>query len=304
MTINKSFLFSAYHTQGNISLAQNDPLIDYYEKAGPDYKEWSSNFNMHFGYHERGMNPFNREEMLQKMNEKVLSSLGIDGNSPASIVDMGCGLGATLRYASPRFPKLKCHGVTIVPWQKQKADQLNSLAPETSPIKIVLEDYVKTGFADESVDHVIAIESGCYAEGTNKAHLLKEIHRILKPGGSFVMADGFLKTTKPLRGFLGVAYRQLCRSWALSELGVIGEIRKELNRLDFSQIKCRDISWRVAPSVAHVPLTVVKFLLKQSLFSKKSMNKERWDNLKSPLLTMVLGLHQSQFGYFLVTGIK
>lgn len=305
MTFNNSFLIGSYFAERSRTTQDNSQLIDYYEKAGPDYEAWSTNFNMHFGYYEKGMNPFNREQMLEKMNEVVLSLLGIDENQAESLVDMGCGLGATMRYAVSAHPKLQCKGVTLVPWQKQQADQLNAMTmtDETHQIKILIEDYTNTSIPSNSVDHVIAIESGCYADGANKAPLLKEIHRILKPGGSFVMADGFLRTKWPLKGMLKSAYRQLCESWALSELGVVGEITTELERLNFNQIEAKDVSWRVAPSVAHVPFTVVQFLIKQ-LFSKDTMNKERWDNLKSPLLTMVLGLHQSQFGYFLIRGRK
>lgn len=303
MAINNSFLLSAYLTSRRDARLTNDQLIDYYEKAGPDYETWSPNFNMHFGYFEKGMNPFNREAMLHKMNEVVLSMLGIDPNKSSYLVDMGCGLAATLRDATRQYPLLNGSGVTIVPWQKKKADHLNQKSEETQRIEVLLEDYTNTSFARASVDHVIAIESSCYAPGANKALLLKEIHRILKPGGSFVIADGFLKTNQPLKGLLKAAYHQLCRSWALDELGEINEVKTELDALNFSHVEVKDVSWRVAPSVAHVPFTVMKFLLRQ-LVSKSAMNRERWDNLKSPLLTMVLGLHQSRFGYFLIKGIK
>ena len=34
-----------------------DSFQRYYEEAGPDYATWSPNFNMHFGFFRRGMNP-------------------------------------------------------------------------------------------------------------------------------------------------------------------------------------------------------------------------------------------------------
>jgi hypothetical protein len=39
-------------------------------------------------------------------------------------------------------------------------------------------------------------------------------------------------------------------------------------------------------------------------FGKEPMTKERWDNLKSPLFTMVLGSARSHFGYYLISGTK
>lgn len=304
MGLNTAMLWSAFFSGDKGEEPNKGQLIDYYEKAGPDYETWSTDFNMHFGYYEQGMNPFNRESMLRKMNEVVLKALNIDPEKPRTLMDMGCGLGATLRQASFTYSRLSCIGATIVPWQKQKANQLNDQAPETSHIRVLLEDYTATSLPSDSVDHVLAIESSCYGSGAGKRDLLREIHRILKPGGTFVIADGFLKTNQRLKGLLGAAYRQLCHSWALTELGAIDEVQRELRSLRFSKVNARNISWRVAPSVAHVPHTVFKFLIRQMLFSPTSMNKERWDNLKSPLLTMFLGLHQAHFGYYLVTGKK
>jgi len=52
-----------------------------YEEAGRDYATWSPNFNMHFGFFRRGMNPFSREAMLDEMKQEVLHRL--NRNNPA-----------------------------------------------------------------------------------------------------------------------------------------------------------------------------------------------------------------------------
>ena len=84
----------------------------YYEEAGPDYAAWSPHFNMHFGFFRWGMNPFKREAMLEQMNREILHRLHLDrepsahasARAPARILDMGCGLGATLRSFARRLP--------------------------------------------------------------------------------------------------------------------------------------------------------------------------------------------------------
>lgn len=288
---------------GDLSNLQAGELVDYYEKAGPDYEFWSPNFNMHFGYYKRGINPFRRESMLQEMNRFVLDNLDIDQSSTSTLVDLGCGLGATMRFAIEHYPNLSCEGVTIVPWQKKNADLMNTNLGCSEKITVHLENYNRTHFPDNSIDHVIAVESSCYASGSNKESLLHEIKRILKPGGSFVIADGFIKSDKPLRGYLKRCYDQLCESWVLDELGNIEHVQSSLLESGFKNIKAVDISWKVAPSVAHVPITVLHFLLVQ-LVNGAKMNKERWNNLKSPLLTLIVGLHRKYFGYYLIKGRK
>jgi hypothetical protein len=72
-------------------------LEQYYSEAGPDYAAWSSEFNMHFGFYRAGANPLHREAMLEQMNQEVLARLDVDRTAEPRLLDLGCGLGATLR---------------------------------------------------------------------------------------------------------------------------------------------------------------------------------------------------------------
>lgn len=286
------------------TLSKKELIISYYEKAGPDYQTWSKNYNMHFGYWKKGTNPLNREAMLEQLNEKVFEKLSINHVKPFVIADLGCGLGATLRYGAKKYPTMKGKGITLVPWQVDQAKSLNTESKATELIEIIEGDYCNTRFADNSLDAVIAIESSCYASGDNKSDLLNEIQRVLRPGGRFVISDGFLKKPLCSKGLLRSVYDQLCASWALTELGNIKEVENHLQQLKLKDIEIEDVSMNIAPSVAHVPFTVIYFLIKELLFGKERMSKERWDNLKSPLLTMVLGSARSHFGYYFVSGTK
>ena len=74
----------------------------YYSEAGPDYAAWSPEFNMHFGYYRAGANPLRRECMLEQMNVEVLARLRLADNPELMLLDLGCGLGATLRSIARR----------------------------------------------------------------------------------------------------------------------------------------------------------------------------------------------------------
>src|SRR5450432_2845717 len=78
-------------------------LEQYYREAGPDYAAWSREFNMHFGYYRAGANPLRRETMLEQMNAEVLARLQLRAEAPR-LLDLGCGLGATLRSFARRLP--------------------------------------------------------------------------------------------------------------------------------------------------------------------------------------------------------
>src|SRR5437016_13547767 len=103
-------------------------LEQYYREAGPDYAAWSREFNMHFGYYRAGLNPLRRETMLEQMNAEVLARLKLDGITEPHLLDLGCGLGATLRSFARRLPQACLLGIPRVPWPVENARALNQSA--------------------------------------------------------------------------------------------------------------------------------------------------------------------------------
>ena len=280
----------------------DDSFQRYYEEAGPDYAAWSASFNMHFGFFRRGMNPFNRESMLEQMNLQVLNRLRLATAKPR-ILDMGCGLGATLRSIARALPSAELHGVTIVPWQLEEACRLNASIPDAPNIKVTLADYEHTAFASQSFDAVYAIESSCYSAGADKARLIREAHRLLRPGGRFVVADGFRGPGK-LRGPQRSIYRKLCNCWVIDTFGEVGAIGVELDRAGFRDIVIERIQARVTPSVLHVPFVTLKFLLTDVLFGPRKMTRARWNNVLAPILLPFASYPIGPLAYYLISATR
>jgi ubiquinone/menaquinone biosynthesis C-methylase UbiE len=274
----------------------------YYEEAGPDYAAWSPNFNMHFGFFRWGMNPFSREAMLEQMNREVLNCLRLNTES-ARILDMGCGLGATLRSIARQLPAAQLQGITLVPWQLQQGRLLNESCPNSAPITLTLGDYQHTAFASESFDALFAIESSCYATGTNKSAFLHEAHRLLRPGGRIVVADGFLGPDK-LRGPQKAICRTLCDCWAIDTLGEIVPFTRELQRLGFCDIAVDPMQARVTPCVLHVPWVTLKFVLTSVVFGRRKMTRARWNNLLAPILLPFVGRPFGPMAYYIVSATR
>ncbi len=165
-------------------------MVRYYVESGPDYETWSPAFNMHFGYWEAGMNPFKREAMLERMNRQVTESL----EGCRNILDMGCGVGATARSLSLRSAASQIMGITIVPWQVERAREMTTANPR---VQFREDNYTQTEFPDETFDGAYAIESFCHGPGRDKFACLQEAHRILRRG-KIVVADGFCATKNHL----------------------------------------------------------------------------------------------------------
>ena len=283
--------------------AVQQDIIRYFEVAGPDYAAWSPSYNMHFGLWARGMNPLRREPMLERMNQAVLDRLGHTAD-PVVLADLGCGLGAAARYIAVRQPSATISGYTIVPWQVSEGNRLTAESGLDGRVTLALADYTRTPAADASFAGAYALESGCYATGADKADLIAEMARIVRPGGRVVIADGFRKRSGSLGPLFGPIYRGACRAWALREMAVIDQFVAALASHGFVDVTVEDISWRVAPSFAHIPFLSAKFAIQRVLAGDLVWKRERWQNLEGPFLGSLCGLNRRQFGYYLVSATR
>lgn len=282
----------------NVTETNNIEIVHFYNEATEDYKFWSNDYNMHFGYFiPFKSNLFKRDSMLNQMNDQVLKRLNID-NQKHRLVDLGCGMGATMRYALKKYNNLIAYGVTLSDFQLKHG---NNLLKGKNGI-IIKENYNTTTFQSDSFDSAVAIESYCHS-GHNKKSL-KEAHRILKPGGSLVIADVLLKKDEmKLSKGAHLAYRRLCDHWSLEKIGTQSQMKQNLEELGFKNIHIEDVSFRVAPSVFHVPFAITGFILKK-LLKFKPIKRESLHNLKGSFYALMAGLHLRAFGYYIITATK
>ncbi len=277
-------------------------VIEFYEEAGTDYEHWSKGFNMHLGFYRRGLNPFDRETMLEQLNLEVAARLQLDSKDKAFLIDLGCGAGAIARSVAKNYSNSIIKGVTIAPSQVEMAAKLNALENLQKQIEILKGDYTALPFEDGVADGVWAVESTCYAEGAAKENLAREMARVLKTGGRFVVADCFLKQPEKKFNFLiERCYGAVCRNWALPEMPALDSFVAALKRQGFRNIVVEDISWRVAPSLAHAPYAVLSFIFKK-LFAGEPLKQQSINNLKASLLALALGLNRTKFSYCLING--
>ena len=279
-------------------------LEQYYSEAGPDYAAWSTDFNMHFGYYRAGANPFRREAMLEQMNAEVLARLQVDRIAQPRLLDLGCGLGATLRSFARRIPQARLLGLTRVPWQVERACALNETAGCAQQVRILEGDYEDTILPRASYDGVYALESSCHAHGVDKAALLSEAHRLLRPGGRLVVADGFLGSHRFAGKLQQRIYRKLCECWVIEELAQLDLFTARLQQLGFKDITIEHLQMRVAPSVAHIPWVTLKFLLTDVVFGKRNMTRARWNNVLAPVLLPLVSAPLGPMTYCMISATK
>ncbi len=284
--------------------AERIGLEQYYSEAGPDYAAWSPEFNMHFGYFHPGANPFRREAMLEQMNVEVLARLQVSHLERPKLIDLGCGLGATLRSFARRMPQARLFGLTRVPWQVEQATVLNQAAGCSEQVHILEGTYEDTILPRGNYDGAYAVESSCHAAGDDKAALLTEMHRLLRPGGRLVVADGFLANGRFPTALQERLYRRLCECWVIEELARLDKFTARLEQLGFTNIKVENLQFRVAPSVAHIPWVTIKFLLTDVAGGKRRMTRARWNNILAPVLLPFVSAPLGPMNYYMISASK
>lgn len=290
-----------------IAAEEPTPRIDleqYYREAGPDYAAWSREFNMHFGFYRMGANPLRREAMLEQMNAEVLARLSLDGIAEPRLLDLGCGLGATLRSFARRVPHASLLGLTKVPWQVEQARALKEAAGCGERVRVIQGDYEDTILPRSSFDGVYALESSCHARGGDKGALLAEAYRLLRPGGRLVVADGFLASGRFASALQQRIYRKLCDCWVIEELAQLDRFIARLKQLGFMDTVVERLQMRVALSVAHIPWVTMKFLLTDALLGKRKMTRARWNNVLAPVLLPLVSAPLGPMTYCMITTTK
>ena len=173
--------------------------------------------------------------------------------------------------------------LSSVPWQVEHAHALNDAAGCGERVRVIEGDYEGTILPCSSYDGACALESSCHAHGADKGALLAQAHRLLRPGGRLVVADGFLGdrfANAPQQRI----YRKLCECWVIEELAQLHLFTVRLEQLGFTDVTVEHLQLRVAPSVAHIPWVTLKFLLTDVAFGKRKMTRARWNNVLAPLL--------------------
>jgi ubiquinone/menaquinone biosynthesis C-methylase UbiE len=275
-------------------------IVEYYEETGLDYGTWSKDYNMHFGYWRKGLNPFRREPMLVEMNKQVIRRLPVhdlDGH----VFDLGCGLGATMRTYAKIYPERQITGVTLVPWQIQKAEELNQKSGVAEQINIIHADFLDMPLPSNHVEGAYALESCCHSPGVDKAAFILELHRILKPAAKCVIVDGFTKVPRSqFNTMLRFCLDETCKGWALPCFPELRPFLQALDKTGFEVDQLKDLSWRIAPSAIHAPFCVAGFIFSR-WWKGERLNKVRLGHLKSCLLGLILGISRRKFGYYMIT---
>ena len=224
--------------------------------------------HMHHGYYGADGNLKKERRQAQiDLIEELLGWAGVPSNQalcePYRILDVGCGIGGSTLYLTEKFgsiaqnnlkldggvDRVTATGITLSPVQANRAIERAKIAGLESNVNFLVADALNMPFPDESFDLVWSLESGEHMP--DKIKFLQECCRVLKPGGTLILATWCHRPLGESAGELTDAERkelaEIYRVYALPYVISLPEYEEIVRSLPFTSIRTADWSKAVAP---------------------------------------------------------
>lgn len=186
------------------------------------------------------------------------------------VLDAGCGYGGSSFWLAEHIG-CEVVGIGIVPFHIERARSEARRRKLEAKTSFLRRDYVHTKFSDASFDVFWALESVVHA--ADKKAVVKEAHRILRPGGRLVIAEYLLRESPGLSDSERAELNPWLEGWTMPRLETKSEYETLLNEAGFASVEFHDITTHVSPSLRnlknllHFGLPVGKALYRLGIFS-------------------------------------
>ncbi len=224
--------------------------------------------HMHHGYYGPDGNLKKERRQAQiDLIEELLGWAGVPSQKalcqPYRILDVGCGIGGSTLYLTEKFSSIAQNnlksdggvdqvtatGITLSPVQANRAAERAKIAGLESNVDFLVADALNMPFPDESFDLVWSLESGEHMP--DKIKFLQECCRVLKPGGTLILATWCHRPLGETAGELTDAERkelaEIYRVYALPYVISLPEYEEIVRSLPLTSIRSADWSKAVAP---------------------------------------------------------
>jgi ubiquinone/menaquinone biosynthesis C-methylase UbiE len=266
-----------------------EEVKEYYTRHWSQLVQWwksEETLGIHYGYHKKGIH--NHVQSIFAMNDFVGKLLGLDADDKKKILDAGCGVGGTSIYLAKKYPHVDFKGITISSEQVKLANQF---ASRVSNVEFLLKDFADTGFPNGYFDGAFALESICYAK--DKRAVIREMHRILKPGGKLVIIDGF-RTDVQLNNFMRKIYNIWLKGRSVPNLEFLETFIAYLKMEGFKEIEERDLSKNIRFSAIRSFFIGIPYLF--YVVAKKTIMGRKYEPTKDTCYCIAVSVLSPIFG--------
>jgi ubiquinone/menaquinone biosynthesis C-methylase UbiE len=158
------------------------------EEVGALYDGLDEMDVLHFGYWPDGDDETPVERAAERLTDVVGERVG--AMAGLRLIDVGCGIGMpAVRLAGRMGADIT--GVTVSRKQVERATRLAAAQGISGKVRFEYADAMNMPFPDELFDAAYALESIIHMD---RVTALKEISRVIRPGGRIVLTDVFEHT--------------------------------------------------------------------------------------------------------------
>jgi tocopherol O-methyltransferase len=224
----------------------NDKIAQFYDSSSQLWEQvWGE--HMHHGYYGRGgTDRLDRRQAQINLIEELLKFAHLE--RATNILDVGCGIGGSTLYLAEKF-QATATGITLSPIQAARAKERANLANLEDKVTFEVADALNMPFPDNFFDLVWSLESGEHM--ADKTQFVQECYRVLKPGGTLILATWCHRPTTSLAGDLTIDERrhlaEIYRVYCLPYVISLPEYESIALNCGFSKIIADDWSTSVAP---------------------------------------------------------
>lgn len=157
-------------------------IADYYRESEPGY----SFFHSASGSIHMALNPDGKFDRAGYYAQAKIVQEYLDRTGAKSVLELASGRGFNSTFLAGANPHARFSGIDLTPEHVEYAQQRAKGMPN---LVFRQGNFQDLPFQDGSQDLVFEVESICHAIDMGKA--LSEARRVLKPGGTFIVIDGF-----------------------------------------------------------------------------------------------------------------
>jgi tocopherol O-methyltransferase len=180
------------------------------------------------------------DEAFRYVEDRIAARIGRMRHLTAEphVVDLGCGVGASLCYLAEQLPGITATGITLSPLQAQLARERIAGRGLSSRVACLEGDYNNLPERVRPADVAYAIES--FVHGPDPARFFAQCYGLLRPGGVLVVCDDFRRPTPdPAAPAVIERFR---RGWHVNTLVEAAELHALAAAAGFSHESTEDLS--------------------------------------------------------------
>ncbi len=192
------------------------------------------------------LNPGGRFDRIGYYGQAEIVQRHVDEIRPRRVLELASGKGFNTRHLATQNTSVNFVGVDLTPPHVAVARR-NSI--DVPNLEFKVGDFQNLRFCAETFDLIFVVESLCHA--SDMVHALSEAYRVLKPGGRFIVIDGYRRP-----GFdcidpdLRTAARLVEVAMAVPEAYEIDDWLLLARNVGFDVLSSEDLTRAIQPNLA------------------------------------------------------